>query len=225
MPQGLVGSFDLQLATNSDFANLVLDTNGLGSSSLRSARIPCPAHSIPGESARSIEGGISDWASASFTTVPPVLHLIYPAGGETWQRFQVVTIRWEDNISENVALDIYEGGVLNRTFVASTPSTGSYTWTVGQFLAFPTGSDYTLKIRSTTNPDLYDFSPPFSMITNLTTVTIDGGSVTNSARWERPVRLLDPGRSRSHGHGLHQPPGLGGPADGAPDQWQRRLHR
>jgi hypothetical protein len=108
-----------------------------------------------------------------------VLHLTYPAGGEVWQRFQVVTIRWVDNISENVALDIYKGGVSNRNFVASTPSTGSYTWTVGQFQAFPLGSDYTMKIRSTANPALYDFSAPFSMITNLTSVTINGGSVTN----------------------------------------------
>jgi hypothetical protein len=36
-----------------------------------------------------------------------------------------------------------------------------------------------MKIRSTTNPALYDFSPPFSLITNLTSVTINGGSLTN----------------------------------------------
>ena len=91
----------------------------------------------------------------------------------------MVTIRWVDNISENVALDIYKGGVSNRNFVASTPSTGSYTWTVGQFQAFTPGSDYTMKIRSTTNSALYDFSPPFSMITNLSSVSINRGSVTN----------------------------------------------
>jgi hypothetical protein len=125
------------------------------------------------------QGGTSDWASASFTTVPPLLQLTYPAGGEVWQRFQVVTIRWVGNISENVALDIYKGGVSNRTFVVSTPDTGSYTWTVGQFQAFPVGSDYTMKIRSTTNPALYNFSPPFSLITNLTKVTVTGSSLTN----------------------------------------------
>ena len=71
-----------------------------------------------------------------------------------------------------MALDIYKDGVSNRTFVASTASSGSYTWTVGQFQAFPPGTNYTIKIRSTTNPSLYDFSEPFSMITNLTSVTI-----------------------------------------------------
>lgn len=35
-----------------------------------------------------------------------------------------------------------------------------------------------MKIRSTTNPALYDVSAPFSMITNLTSVSIDGGSLT-----------------------------------------------
>jgi len=83
------------------------------------------------------------------------------------------------NISEAVALDIYKGGVSNRNFVASTPDTGSYTWTVGQFQAFPLGADYTMKIRSTKNPALYDCSGPFSLITNLTTVTINSRSVTN----------------------------------------------
>jgi Arylsulfotransferase (ASST)/Ser-Thr-rich glycosyl-phosphatidyl-inositol-anchored membrane family/Divergent InlB B-repeat domain len=177
-PQGLVGSFDLQAATNAGFTNLVLNTNGLGSGSYV-LQNPSPNTQYFWRVRGVNQGGTSDWASASFTTVPPLLQLTYPAGGEVWQRFQVVTIRWVGNISENVALDIYKGGVSNRTFVASTPDTGSYTWTVGQFQAFPVGSDYTMKIRSTTNPALYNFSPPFSLITNLTSVAINDRSLTN----------------------------------------------
>jgi len=178
VPQGLVGSFDLQVATNAGFADLVLDTNALGTSSFVLQNLLTNSQYF--WRVRVVnQGGASDWATASFETVPSMLRLTYPTGGETWQRFQVVTIRWVDNISENVALDIYKGGISNRNFVASTPSTGSYTWTVGQYQAFPLGSDYTLKIRSTTDPALYDFSGSFSMITNLTSVTIDGGSLTN----------------------------------------------
>jgi hypothetical protein len=101
--------------------------------------------------------------------------LTYPAGGEIWQRFQVVTIRWMDNLSENVALDLYKGGVSNRTFVASTPSSGSYTWTVGQVSAIPPGTDYTIKIRSTTKPALFDFSEPFSIVQPVTIATVPAG--------------------------------------------------
>ena len=187
-PQGLVASFDLQVATDAGFADLVLDTNDLGSSSF-SCENPLPNTQYFWRVRAVNQGGASDWASASFTTVPPVLHLTYPAGGEAWQRFQVVTIRWVDNISENVALDMYKGGVSNRNFVASTASSGSYTWTVGQFQAFPPGSDYTLKIRSTTNPSLFDFSEPFSIVEPLRittvptglTITVDGTDYTAPA--------------------------------------------
>ena len=170
-PQGLVGSFDLQLATDAAFANLVIDTNGLVSSSY-TLQNPLPNTQYFWRVRVVNQGGASDWASASFTTVPPVLKLTYPAGGEVWQRFQVVTISWIDNLSENLALDLYLDGVSNRTFVASTANSGSYTWTVGQFSALPQSTNYTIKIRSTTNPTLFDFSQPFSIISNLTLVTI-----------------------------------------------------
>jgi Ser-Thr-rich glycosyl-phosphatidyl-inositol-anchored membrane family protein len=176
-PQGLVGSFDVQVATDAAFANLVVETNDLGNCSYVQQN-PLPNTQYFWRVRVVNQGATSDWAPASFKTVSPVLHLTYPAGGEVWQRYQVVTIHWFENISENVALDIYKGGLSNRNFVASVPSTGSYTWTVGQFLAFPPGSDYTMKIRSTTDSAMYDFSPPFCLITNLTSVNIGGNSLT-----------------------------------------------
>jgi len=163
IPQGLVASFDLQVATNAQFTDLVLDTNGLGSTSF-ALESPLPDTQYFWRVRVVNEAGTSDWASATFTTVPPVLRVTYPAGGEVWQRFQVVNIQWVDNLAENVSIDMYKGGVFNRTFVRSTPSSGSYTWTVGLFLAFPPGSDYTLKITSTTDTNLYAFSEPFTII-------------------------------------------------------------
>ena len=177
-PHGVVGSYHLQVATEATFAALVLDTNGLTDSRYTLSGLASNATYYWRVSV-SNDGGTSDWATAAFTAVPPVLELTYPAGGEVWQRFQVVTIRWVGNLTENVALDIYKGGVSNRTFVASTPDSGAYTWTVGQYQAFPPGADYTIKIRSTTNPTLYDFSPPFSIITNLSRITLAANSVTN----------------------------------------------
>jgi hypothetical protein len=171
VPQGFVGSFDLQVATDAAFSNLIVNTNGLGSASF-SLQSP-PANTQLFWRVRAInQGGTSDWASASFFTVPTVLQITYPAGGEVWQRFQVVTIRWVDNLSENVALDLYLDGISNRTFAANTPSSGSFTWTVAQFSTVPQSTNYTIKIRSTINPALFAFSQPFSIITNLTAVTI-----------------------------------------------------
>jgi hypothetical protein len=171
VPQGLVGSFDLQVATDAAFANLILDTNGLGSANFLLQNPPANAQVF--WRVRTVnQGGTSGWTSASFFTGPPVLQMTYPAGGEVWQRFQVVTIRWVDNIAENVALDLYLDGVSNRTFVTSTPSSGSYTWTVGQFSTLPQSTNYTIKIRSITNSALFALSGRFAIITNLTAVTI-----------------------------------------------------
>ncbi|MBI5383112.1 MAG: aryl-sulfate sulfotransferase [Verrucomicrobia bacterium] len=172
--RGVVGSFDLQLAADAGFSNLVLDTNGLGTGNLTLLSLLPNAQCF--WRVRTVNpSGTSAWASASFTTVPPRLELTYPAGGEAWRRFQVVTIRWIDNLSEDVALDLYKGGVSNRTFSASTGNNGSYTWTVGQFADLPPGTDYTIKIRSTANPALMDFSEPFSIVRPVTLVTVPAG--------------------------------------------------
>jgi hypothetical protein len=188
-PQGLVGSFELQMATNAAFTNLVLDTNDLGSSSY-TLQNPSPDTEYFWRVRVVNQGGTSDWATASFTTVPPILKLTYPAGGEVWQRFQVVNITWIDNISENVALDIYKSGISNRTVAASIASNGTYTWTVGQFQAFAPGSDYTIKIRSRTNPDLFGFSEPFSIVE---TPTIDKASITRLTDGGLQFNLTAPG--------------------------------
>jgi hypothetical protein len=172
--QGLVGSFDLQLATDIGFGNLVLNANGLGSGSATLEDLMPNAQYF--WRVRTLnQGGASAWASASFTTAPPKLRLTYPAGGEVLQRFQVVTIRWMDNLTENVALDLYKGGVSNRTLVASISSGGSYPWTVGQFAVIPPGTDYTIKIRSTTDPTLFEFSQPFSIVQPVTLATVPAG--------------------------------------------------
>jgi hypothetical protein len=173
-PQGLVGSFDLQVATDSGFGNLVLDRNVLGTNSSIFQNLQPNTQYF--WHVRTInQGGTSDWASASFSTEPPTIQVTVPAGGEIWRRFQVVTIRWIDNLSESVALDLYKGGVSNRTFVANTASSGSYTWTVGQFSDIPPGTDYTIKIRSTTNPALFDFSEPFGIVEPVTIATVPAG--------------------------------------------------
>ena len=172
--QGFVNSFDLQVATDVGFTDVIFETSGLGTSSLTLQDL-LPDSQYFWRVRTVNQGGASGWASASFTAVAPVLQLTYPAGGEVWQRFQVVTIRWMDNLSENVALDLYKGGVSNRTFVAGTASSGSYAWTIGQFAVIPPGADYTIRIRSTTNPALFDFSEPFSIVQPVTLATVPAG--------------------------------------------------
>ena len=177
-PQGMVGSFDLQVATNSDFTNPVVDASGLGNDNAMLQTLQ-PNSEYFWRVRTVNQGGTSDWATASFTTVPPMLHIAFPAGGEIWQRFQVVTIQWNANISGNVALDLYLNGVSNRTFVASTPAgSGAYAWTVGQFAALTLATNYTIKIRSLSS-SLSDVSPAFSIVQPISILTAPTGLVVN----------------------------------------------
>ncbi|MCX6929996.1 MAG: hypothetical protein NT154_43305 [Verrucomicrobia bacterium] len=86
-----------------------------------------------------------------------------PNGGEAWQRGLSYVIQWNANIAENVALDLYKGGVLVKTLTTNAANIPAYTWPVS--VTFAPGSDYSLKIRSTTNAALFDLSDaPFSII-------------------------------------------------------------
>jgi hypothetical protein len=118
------------------------------------------------------DGVAGDWATASFTAVAPFIQITYPAGGEVWQKGSNYTIRWSDNLSGNVAFDLYVNGVSNRTPVTTMPDTNSYAWNnIGAFAALLQNSNCTIKLRSVSSPGVYGFSQPFSIITNLTRVT------------------------------------------------------
>ena len=196
-PQGLVSSFDLQVATDATFTNLVVNTNNLGSDSCVLQNLSTNTLYFWRVRADN-QAGTSDWASASFTTVQPMLQITSPAGGEAWQRFQVVTISWLGNISGNVAGDLYLNGVLNRTFLTSTPTAppgGSYSWTVAVNQAVYPSTNYTIVIRTLASPVVSSPpSQPFTIFTNLTSesiatkpaglaITVDGTNYTAPANF------------------------------------------
>ena len=195
-PQGMVGSFDLQVATNSDFTNLVVNASGLGNDNYTLQTLQTNSQYSWRVRANN-QGGASDWATASFTTVPPMLSVTFPVGGEVWQRFQVVTIQWNANISGNVALDLYLNGVSNRTFVASTSaSSGAYAWTVGQFAALTPATNYTIKIRSLSS-SLSAVSPAFSIVQPISILTAPTGLVVrvDGTNFTAPVSFAWPADS------------------------------
>ncbi|MEJ2195954.1 MAG: Ser-Thr-rich GPI-anchored membrane family protein [Ignavibacteriaceae bacterium] len=79
-----------------------------------------------------------------------------PNGGESWQRGTTHTINWSDNISENVKIELFKGGVFNSVISLSAVSNGSFSWNIP--VSTNPGSDYTVKITSVNNPSINDVS-------------------------------------------------------------------
>lgn len=80
------------------------------------------------------------------------VNVITPNGGETLTRGDQYDVMWSDDISEDVKIELYKGGVYNSDISSATASDGSFSWTVPTSLY---GDDFQLKISSTVMPALH----------------------------------------------------------------------
>jgi hypothetical protein len=86
----------------------------------------------------------------------PQITVTSPNGGETWIKGTTQTITWTDNISGNVKIRLLKGIAVAVIIAASTPSNGSFDWTVPTSLA--DGSNYKVEVRSLDDSSIRDRS-------------------------------------------------------------------
>ena len=159
-PQGMAAGYHLQIATNADFSDPVVDvTSQTDAFFVWSNAVPSTTYHY--RVSTSNDGGTSAWAVGAFQTTAPMIAVTAPNGGETWQRGSKYFIQWQDDLAEAVVIDLYKSGVLLKS-LATNASTGAYLWPVG--LDLVPGSDYSIKISSATHPELFDTSDqPFNL--------------------------------------------------------------
>lgn len=87
-----------------------------------------------------------------------------PNGGENWSRGSTRTIKWTSSGSPGsyVKIELFKSGVLNRIISSSTPNDGSQGWIVPSTQTV--GSDYKIKVTSTTNVAYTDMSNTYFRI-------------------------------------------------------------
>jgi hypothetical protein len=118
---------------------------------------------------------VFDLSDNNFEIFAGSITIVSPNGGEIWQAGTNYSINWTSDISENVKIDLYKGGSLHSTIVASTGNDGTYTWTEMPFTT-ETGNDYQVRISSVTNPSTLDISDAnFTINGNEITVTSPNG--------------------------------------------------
>jgi hypothetical protein len=160
-PKGFAAGYALQISTNQSFASLTIDVPYQAEAHYTFSNA-LPGRTYYWRVSSYNDGGVSDWATNSFATVPPMVQVLAPNGGENWRRGQAYFLQWNDNLLENAVLELYQGASL-ASAVATVSGTVSYKWLIPADL--PPGRDYSLKVRSATNATLYDLSDqPFSIV-------------------------------------------------------------
>jgi len=109
--------------------------------------------------------------SAAFKIEVKFITVTKPLSSTIWTQGDSVDITWtSQGTISNVKIDLYKGNTLNLAIVASTPNSGSYTWT-----SVPTsledGSDYQIRVSSASDSSVYGESPEFKIEARSITVT------------------------------------------------------
>jgi len=83
--------------------------------------------------------------------------IISPNGSESLQRGRTYIIKWtSSNVSENMIIELYQGGNFDSTVSSNALNIGNYSWPIP--LSQSLGSDYSIKIKSTSDPGIFDES-------------------------------------------------------------------
>jgi hypothetical protein len=138
-------------------------------------------------------GGEGDWSVGSFQTIAPFIQVTVPNGGEAWRRGLPYFVQWNDDLAENVNVDLYKAGSFVRNLATNAPSTGAYKWAIPASLT--PGSDYSIKVSSSTNAALFDTSDNTFCI--IDAPVMDAGSVTRLADGQVQFGLTVPGAAQA----------------------------
>ncbi|MHC4111801.1 MAG: aryl-sulfate sulfotransferase [Planctomycetota bacterium] len=153
-PRGFARSYQLQVATDADFTALVVDESQMTEAQYVFETAE-PGTTYYYRVNTTNYGGTSDWSVGSFQTVPPMVIVTSPNGGEQWQRGLDFFIKWYDNIAEDVVLELYKDDTLVET-IGTVLSDRAYEWEVD--LDLEPGCDYSIKVKSSENEALFDMS-------------------------------------------------------------------
>jgi hypothetical protein len=153
-PRGFGRSYHLQVSKDPRFGTLEIDEPGLMETRYTLGAVD-PGTTYYYRVSTTNYGGTGEWSTGSFVTVPPMIKVTAPNGGEQWNRGLEFFIQWNDNIDEDVVLELYKGDTFVRT-IRTVSSIGVYEWEVD--LDLDPGCDYSIKIKSSVDETLFDMS-------------------------------------------------------------------
>ncbi len=150
--RGIVKTYNLQVSTDSLFNNMIVNTSDLSSTSYLTSTLSSNKYFWRVNTEN--KAGISNWSSpAEFKTTAPFIDVTFPSGGEMLSQDSIYIIRWDDNISDSVRIELLQNNTLLSVIDSGLVSaTNAYRWHVSSNLT--ADSTYKIKIVSLSNPNL-----------------------------------------------------------------------
>jgi len=124
-------------------------------------------------------GSVYDMSPTFTISAEPFITITNPDINDTWHTGSQYAISWEDNITSNIKIKLYKGGNLETTIATSTPSDGTFLWTISESEVY--GTDYQIKIQNVEGPSIDAWSEEFTIYQE---DFIDVTSPTNSSNWQ-----------------------------------------
>ncbi|MBU8893236.1 MAG: T9SS type A sorting domain-containing protein [Bacteroidales bacterium] len=144
-----------------------------------------PSNLTPGTNYRikmssSTNSSLSDYSDYFTISEADYITVISPTSSSNWTVGSSQTITWDDNISDNISIKLYNESSLEETLTTSITSDGTYSWTISSSLT--PSSSYQILITSTTNSSLSDYSDYFTLSAPTDYISIT--SPTSSTDWQ-----------------------------------------
>ena len=168
--KGIVANYQLEVATDSLFSSLVVDDT-LSTTSYKLSGLDNDTRYFWRVKA-SNSSGESNWSDTFyFLTAPPFITVVYPNGNEQFIGDSTYIIRWKDNLTDLVNINLILNDTVSLSIADSVLSqTNAYQWTVPDSLQ--RDSSYKIEITDVTDNNIFDSSDENFFI-NTGTVGVD----------------------------------------------------
>lgn len=115
----------------------------------------------------------SDLSDNYFSIQAGTIQVTSPNGGESYQRGDVISISWTDDIDENVKIELFQNDIYNITITDSTESDGVFSWSIPLTIY----GNFKIKITSTSGSEINDYSDStFEIKQGVISITYPNGS-------------------------------------------------
>lgn len=159
---GRFDDFQLQIADDEEFANIIYDSSNVKSSVQYKADLP--SNKTYYWRAKTFYRDLaSDWSAVnSFNLSEPFLYIISPSGGEYLTKDSTIAIRWATNISDSLSVELLRDG--NKELVLSENIVSYFdalSWKVANTV--PNDNNYTILVSDKNGSNIIAESNPFEI--------------------------------------------------------------